>query len=889
MTAFSHEYWIELSDWFDRLSDLPPAQQASRLVELERERPDLAARLSAMLTADRVQASVLELSVSDLLPHLQDNLASESWETRPGQVVGRYRLLEPIGSGGMGEVWRAERADGEFRQVVALKLLKRGIDTQAVLRRFRQERSILARLDHPNIVHVLDGGMSEDGRPYYVMPCVDGMPLTEFAAARTLDVRARIALVATLADAVSYAHAQLIVHRDIKPGNAIVDTAGTPHLLDFGIAKLLEDTGDQSLTGTGTRLLSPAYAAPEQILGQPVGTAADVYALGVLLYELVTGALPHRRHSRDPAVLAAGLAQETGDRASLALAGVQDLARLYGPAADRRRLVREVAGDLELILARALKPEPDRRYATAAAFADDLRRYLAGRAVQARPDSRRYRLRRFVMRNRLAVAATAIVLLSLLGGLGGALWQARIARQAADQAQRAESFALQQAGLAAAVSEFLIRDVIQSANPYGGVLDIGLAEALIRAGDDIDARFEGKPRLAGVIHRELASALLLAGQSAPAAKHAERAHAVLVAAVPDDDPDLQQARLTLGQVLHAGDDHARARALYEAGLAALAPGAPERDRLPLQIALAGLDVEARRETEALATIATIEPAVRREFGAFSTQHLDALDHQLRALNQIDRFDEAMTVAQALRLGAEQRFGVGHAQTLKWLQREAEVLLSLKRFPEALALISQACKAQVAALGADHPRTFICKMRRGTVLFELGRFDEAAAEIEPVVAFNEQTRGPDSVQTWLSWIWLGRTLQHRGRLDEARALLERAQDEAIRVHGEGDALALPYRQVLGMFLHQTGALADALALREEVLAQSRRALPEGHVNTAKYAWDLAETLAAMQRDAGYIAFATEWLPHWQRLLGDADNRVVEARGWLAAARRRQGEQ
>ncbi len=888
MTDTSHENWTELSDWFDQLSDLPQPEQAAQLGRLRRERPALAARLSAMLAADHEQASVLDRSLDNLLPHLGASLASENWETRAGQIVGRYRLLEPIGSGGMGEVWRAERADGEFRQVVALKLLKRGMDTQAILRRFRQERSILARLEHPNIVRVLDGGMNEDGRPYYVMTHVDGMPLTQYAAAQQLDVRARIALIATIADAVSYAHAQLIVHRDIKPANVIVDRVGVPHLLDFGIAKLLEDSGEQNLTGTGVRVLSPAYAAPEQILGHPVGTAADVYALGVLLYELLTGTLPHRRNSRDPTVLANGLAQETGERASQTLARLHDVAPVYGPAADARRLARQLAGDLDLILARALKPEPARRYATAAAFADDLRRWLAGRAILARPDSRRYRLRRFVMRNRIAVAAAALVLLSLLGGLGAALWQARIAQQAAEQAQRAEAFAQQQAQLASAVSEFLIRDVIQSANPFGGTLDIGLAEALVRAGDGIDARFEGNPRLAGVVHRELASALMLAGELAPAAKHAERALAVLVAAFANDDADLQQARLTYGHILHVQDDYPRARALYEEGMAALVPGSPERDRLPFQLAIAGIDIEERREAEGLAILAAIEPALRREFGAFSTLHIDALDHQMRALNQTDRFEEAMELAQTLRAGTEERFGVGHPLTLKWLQREAQALIALERYSEALPLITSACEAQASALGSEHPNSYSCRMRRGTVLFELRRFEEAAAEIEPVVAFYEETFGPDNQQTLVSWIWLARTLQHRGRLDEARALFERAQDESARSHGEDDALALPFRQTLGMFLHQTGQLADALALREDILARSRRALPDGHVNTVKYAWDLAETLATMRRDADYIAFCSEWLPHWQRLLGETDSRVVEARKWLAAAQQQRAE-
>lgn len=449
--------WDRVCELFDELVELPAAQREQRLAALAREAPAVARQVGAMLRADDCDSGVLEASLDDIAPEL--SVAAPAWETAAGSPFGPYRLLEPIGEGGMGEVWRAERADGAYQQQVALKLLKRGMDTQAILRRFMQERAILARLEHPGIVRVLDGGMSPDGRPWYAMTCVDGLPLADYAAHARLDARARIDLMATVADAVAYAHARLVVHRDLKPGNILVDAAGQPHLLDFGIAKLLEDTDKGIATGTGVRVLSPAYAAPEQILGQPVGTATDVYALGLVTYQLLTGRLPHHRHSRDPAVLAASVTQESGgERASHAITRGDEaaLSETWGRVVERRRLARQVAGDLDLILATALRVEPERRYASADAFAADLRAWLEARPIAARADSAGYRLRRFAQRHSLGVAAAVLVALSLLGGLWAALWQAGIAREQAAHAEQQARLAQEQAQRAEATKNFVV-------------------------------------------------------------------------------------------------------------------------------------------------------------------------------------------------------------------------------------------------------------------------------------------------------------------------------------------------------------------------------------------------------------------------------------------------
>ncbi|MEO6687633.1 MAG: serine/threonine-protein kinase, partial [Dokdonella sp.] len=254
-------HWAGLSALFDELVELAPAEREQRLAAIARSDAAMASELGALLAADEDGNALLDAGATSALPDLLDDAAPSD------RRAGPYRLLRKLGEGGMGVVWLAERSDGSYEQHVAVKLLKRGMDTNAILRRFLQERRILARLHHAHIVRLVDGGMSADGRPFYVMDHVDGETITRYAMRHRLDVAARVGLLAKVAEAVAYAHTQLVVHRDLKPANVLVGADGEPRVLDFGIAKLIEESGEQTRTGTGLRILSPAYAAPEQVLG----------------------------------------------------------------------------------------------------------------------------------------------------------------------------------------------------------------------------------------------------------------------------------------------------------------------------------------------------------------------------------------------------------------------------------------------------------------------------------------------------------------------------------------------------------------------------------------------------------------------------------------------
>ena len=353
-------------------------------------------------------------------------------EAQPGLRLGAWALVEPLGAGGMGEVWRARRADGAYEGVAALKLLKRGMDSAAVLQRFAQERQALARLSHPHIARLFDAGLSPQGLPFFVMELVEGQPIDRACAALTLEQRLQLFL--QLADAVAHAHRHLLVHRDLKPGNVLVDTEGQVKLLDFGIAKALDPLEDAAAgeaaeqTLGGQRPYTPYYASPEQIRGEPVSTATDIYSLGVLLYQLLTGQRPYARSATSAAEVAQAVLKEAPTRpSSLGPARPGDPTWL----ATRQRL----KGDLDNILLKTLEKSASDRYASVDALAADVRAYLDGRPVSAIPASNVYLLRKFARRHRLPVALAAAALLALLGGMGATAWQAREARLARDTAQ----------------------------------------------------------------------------------------------------------------------------------------------------------------------------------------------------------------------------------------------------------------------------------------------------------------------------------------------------------------------------------------------------------------------------------------------------------------------
>lgn len=555
------ELWARAKALFDAALERPLDERA-RFVESAAE-GDAALRIEVeWLLSAHYEAEADSFIDEPAIAPLADLHSERDWV---GRLLGPYRVVGQIGRGGMGAVFRAVRDDDQYHKEVAIKVVMRGVDNDLVRERFRSERQILATFDHPNIARLLDGGSADDGSPYLVMELVDGEPITVYARNRPL--AARLALFRQVCSAVSDAHRKLVVHRDIKPGNILVGRDGVPRLLDFGIAKILEGGPGGGATGLVRGMMTPEYASPEQVRGEPITTASDVYSLGVVLYELVTGVRPHRLVGRNLLDLA-----RLHDAEPAKPSAVIDPS--WGP--DWVKLRRRLRGDLDTIILKALRREPDRRYASVDQLAEDLERHLDGRPVLARPDTPAYRAGKFVRRHRAGVAAAAALTLAAAAASWNLAVQARRVARERDRAQE--------------VSRFLIRlfRVSSPSEARGNALTARevLDEGVSRVRDDLS----GRPDVRATLLQTLGTAYQRLGLSDPAAQLLQESLRLRSEIREGESLDVAAALHELAGVLVVQGDLVGAERCYRRALAirtrALGKGNP--DTLATSAALADL-------------------------------------------------------------------------------------------------------------------------------------------------------------------------------------------------------------------------------------------------------------------------------------------------------------
>ncbi len=468
------EKWQRVRALFDALVEQPAETWEAALDHQGINDPELREEVLALLRADReeIVRTFIDSQAPEVLADFHERESRIEGHVLAGRTVGAFRLIEEIGRGGMGTVWRAERIDGEFEQSVAIKLIRSTWDSSEMIARFRAERQILAHLNHPNIAHLIDGGVSDDALPWLALEYVDGTDLRSYCDQHQLGIEARLKLFLTVCAAVSHAHTHLVVHRDLKPSNLMVNRNGEIKLLDFGIAKLVDhDASHASLQ----REFTPEYAAPEQVRGESITTAVDVYALGLLLYELLTGRRPYKVKDSTPAAYERAILDQEPTRPSLAFDDAEDLiTRAAQREMSPQQMRRELRGDLDAIILKALRKKPEQRYASVAEFAADVENHLQRLPVSARRGGWRYRSARFLRRHALAAALLLIAVTALLVGLSAALWQANEARLQRDVA-RSESDKSQQ------TVQFLL-DIFRSADPAATKGEKITAEELLKSG-----------------------------------------------------------------------------------------------------------------------------------------------------------------------------------------------------------------------------------------------------------------------------------------------------------------------------------------------------------------------------------------------------------------------
>lgn len=871
--------WQRISECFDRLIDLDPAARQQALVDLRRSDAGLAAEVERLLAADALDNPLLDAD-SGGVARVRESLREATPE---GEQIGSYRLLHRLGQGGMGEVWYAERTDGSYDQRVAVKLLRPGMDTHAILRRFLQERRILARLRHPNIVRLIDAGMSSGERPCYVMELVEGESLTDHAAAHHLDVRARVHLMSKVADAVAHAHTQLVVHRDLKPGNVLVDAEGEPRVLDFGIAKLLEASGEQTRTGTALQAMSPAYAAPEQLRGEPIGTATDVHALGLMLFELLTGTLPQNRRASNLAQLALVAGEETSERpsATITQGGGVAVRATYGDRVDARQLSRSLSGDLDLIVTTAMQRDPARRYATAAAFAADLRNWLDRRPIAARADSASYRLRKFIRRHRLGVAVGVLMFLALIGALGAALWQARVARSEAARAEMESANARRELARAERIKDFLL-------GLFGEQDPISRASAnarspleLVRAGiASVDAQLGKESDLRAVLLRDLGEIQGNLGDREGAEATLERAWTL-------------QGELSGARSLAS----AEAMAAYASALDANGKQKEAEPKLREALGIlreqgAGDGMPAVRAESTLAMIELIKgnnaeaeklarhgvDVLRKTFGDDDMRLAMRLGVLGKIQQESGNYPQALaSLTEALGIVARNN-GEDHVRTALLRTNIGEILRSQHKFDEARDHYDAALRIERATLPEGHAYIGGTLLRLGDLQRRAG--DHAAAE----QSFREALRilgakpSGQYAQALQSYAALARA---EGRFEEAARRLRRSFELFRSISGDSTYTWLTALLEVQVLI-KAGQLQAAAKLGEEAVAALHKVAPDDLYNNTFAASVMGSLHAAQGRHVEAVGLLRKALQGLDTMYGPDHPEAIEARVVLAAS-------
>ncbi|MEM7350103.1 MAG: serine/threonine-protein kinase [Acidobacteriota bacterium] len=752
---------------------------------------------------------------------LAENLTAEP--DLGGTVVDRYRIVRELGRGGMAVVYLAERADSQFDHQVALKLIKRGTDTDEVVRRFRQERQIMALTQHPNIARLLDGGSTPEGRPYFVMEHVAGQPIDRYCDEARLTIRQRLRLFLEVARAVDHAHRNLVVHRDIKPSNILVSEDGEVKLLDFGIAKFLDPAAQVQLTRSQMRMLTPAYASPEQVRGIPVSTASDIYQLGLLLYLLITGQSPYRAGSSTSQDLAQAITEEPPTRPSTVIRDARS--RKTSPAErssqeavfrQRRttpiRLQRDLDGDLDNIVLMALRKEPERRYASTQHLIDDIERHLAGRPILARPNTWRYRCSKFVRRHALAVAASAVMVLVIAGLIAFYTWQLKIER---DRASQAAERASREAVVANQVSSFLV-GLFEVSDPNQAQGEVVTArEILDRGAERITAEVQEDPSIQarlmktmGRVYRNLglfdsATSLLEGALEVQAANsgseplavadslselgdlfrqlgrfdeaesHLERA----LQLIEDLESPEKQAELIdkLAQLKMEQGRLLEAEGLFRRSLAVL-----EAHRGPEDIGVAevlnNLALVLRYDSRAAEAVPLFQRALPIMERSLGTEHTDvAITLSNLALAHRDQGQYAAAAPLYLRALAilEKLLGPEHPQVAIVLHNYADLLSNQAAFDAAEPLYHRSRAILEVALGPEHPNVATSLHSLGDLYLARGDFDRAEATHRKSLAIREKILGPDHPLVGQALIGHAKALRQLGRVRQAEGLEERA--------------------------------------------------------------------------------------------------------------------
>lgn len=839
--------WQRVRELFEQACELDPAERSAYLSKTCADEPDLQAEVESILAGSEASPTFLDTPAVQAFPEL-----SGGTEAPPiaGRRVGAYELVRLIASGGMGSVYLATRADRQYEKRVAIKLIKRHIVTPETLERFRLERQTLAGLQHPNIAALLDGGVTDDGLPYLVMEYIDGVPIDRYCDEHRLTVDERLELFRTVCSAVADAHRNLIVHRDLKPGNILVTTSGVPKLVDFGIAKALDPAGatrTANVTATAERIMTPEYASPEQIRGKPITTAGDVYSLGVVLYELLTGHRPYRPKSRMPHEIERAVCEDEPVKPSTVVrrppaAADDDQPHRTAPSTqaicDARRLSpdglrRRLAGDLDAIVLKAMRKEPDRRYASVERLAEDIRRHRVGLPVTARSDTFRYRATRFIRRHRVPVAAAVAVVAALLAGIVATTRESRIANQARVVAQK-------QTRKAQRVNAFL-NSMLASAQPAEKGKDVTVREILDNAAREIDTGLRDEPEVEADVRMTLGTTYRELGYLDQAETHLTAALEIRHRLFGDPHPSVAETLNAQGLLAKTMGRYDQAERLY-------------RRALDMRRSLLGEDHADVAET------------------------MNNLGVLLKRKGQWDKAAELHRAALGIR---RRLFGPRHRDVATSMTNLAAVLKHQARYDEAEQLYQEALDIFRDVLGADHYRVAVCQNNLALLLREIGAYARAEPLLRDALAIRRQVFGDEHVAVSTGLKNLALVLTDLGETGEAETLLREALRIDRKLRGPDHPSLANTLNNLAEVLLSRGGLREAEALCTEALSIRRKTLPDDHPRMAGALHVLGRIRVGMNDAAGAEPLLRNALSIYERRLPAGHSKTAGVRIDLGA--------
>ncbi len=803
--------WSLLQDLFEAALEQDPPNRVTFLKKACQEDLELYQEVYSLLESDQQINSLVDGHAFESVT-LSGSL-TEAPEL-PAQQVGPYMPEKRLGQGGMGIVYLANRVDGQFDQQVALKLIKRGMDSELIVRRFLGERQILARLQHPNIAGLLDGGLTEDGQPYFAMEYVEGVRILAYCNAKNLNLRERLALFDQVCRAVHYAHRNLVVHRDLKPSNILLTRENEVKLLDFGIARVLTDDDADArtiLTEADQRLLTPEYAAPEQVTGGAITTQTDIYSLGVVLYELLTGVRPLKFSSHAPVEVELVLRNQTPAKPSSRVFENERIAETHGVTAER--ISRQLRGDLDTICLKALRKEPERRYSSVEELRLDLQRFLEGRPVTAQPDAAGYRLKKFYHRNRAGVIAG--VLGVLLIGVIVTVYTMRLSA-ARDQAQ--------QEALKAAEAFTFLSSLFEASNPLVAKGDTLNARHMLDAGAArIQEELAGHPEVQAELLSVIGDAYHGLGLLFKAEEHYKQALALIRRTRGEYDPEAASLLQRIGDIRHSLSDFPAADSLEHATLAIqekiYGDDHPEIAATLLKMAstqrsLGHYDQAIPLYQQAVAMNEKLLPKDDPEL-AWSINNLGWAYHSQ------GKYEEAAAAYQKAEEIQREYLGPDHPDLAYTLNNYGGLLWTTGKMVEGEVKVRESLKIRKDLYGEEHPEYIMSLNNLAGLLFRKGDYAGAEEYYRQTIEVNTRMLGPRHRYVASGLSSLGTVLLQKELFEEAEKLLLESLEIREEMFGAEHQQVINSKDRLAAVYWRWGKYEKALPLYREVLDYWRR--------------------------------------------------------------------